>query len=550
MPHYPDRGIPPARPRARGQGGGVPVGASGKEGTDGESRLRAVVAGAPVIVFSTDGRGIFTLSVGRGLEALGVASGEMVGRSALELYADVEATDEHGNRLTGADALRTALAGQEFVGQCRLGPAVFDLRLVPQRDDVSGAVHGVTGLGVDVTRRAHADDELREARERLLLADRLAGIGTLAAGAAHEINNPLTYALINIEHVLKQLRAASAAGTELATDDAGADRLPAVVRALEQAHEGMNRVRGIVRNLLTFSHGTVETRTLVDLRGIVESSIQMAMHELVHRARVERELGETPPVDANEAALGQVFLNVLVNAAQAIPEGPGAAERHEVRVVTRTDVDGNAVVEVHDTGAGIPPEILPRIFDPFFTAKGTGKGTGLGLSISYATVKDLGGRIDVASALGMGTTFRVTLPPARGWRSSSSRSPAAAPLERRRILVVDDDPLVGEAIARVLEGEADVEVTTDARTAIERIVGADRWDFVFCDLMMPGRSGVDVYAEAIERAPAMVGRIVFMTAGAFTDRARAFAEAVPNACLQKPLDAEQVREIIRRRSRD
>ena len=170
------------------------------------------------------------------------------------------------------------------------------------------------------TRVVAASDASAEAREQALIADRLAAIGTLAAGAAHEINNPLTYSLINVDHVLRKLRALSAEGGEFATAGGG-DALPQLIHSLSQASEGMQRVRTIVRNLLTFSNGRFGPRTLVDVRAIVESAVQMSMHELVHRARVVRDFAEVPPVEANEAALAQVFLNLIINAAQSIPEG-------------------------------------------------------------------------------------------------------------------------------------------------------------------------------------------------------------------------------------
>ncbi len=395
-------------------------------------------------------------------------------------------------------------------------------------------------------RHASGDPELQDAHERLLIADRLAGIGTLAAGAAHEINNPLTYALLNVDHAVRQMRVAAAEGALLPLGD-DADVLPAMIRALEQAQDGMQRVRSIARNLLTFSRGALDTRSLVDVRAIVESSIQMAMHEIVHRARVVREFGEVPPVEANEAALGQVFLNLLVNAAQAIPER-GAPAQHSVRVATCTDANGNAVVEIEDTGVGIPPDVLPRIFDPFFTSKAAGTATGLGLSISHGTVTRLGGAIDVASTVGAGTCFRVVLPASKRWRTSSTgrwRAVDVAP-ERRRVLVVDDDRQVGDAIARVLRNEADVEIVTGGRVALDRLAAGERWDVVLCDLMMPDCSGVDVYAGTVERAPDAVGSLVFMTAGAFTPRTRAFLENVSRPCLEKPLDADRIREIVRR----
>ncbi len=392
----------------------------------------------------------------------------------------------------------------------------------------------------DVTERA-------EFQNQLLQRDRMAALGTLSAGVAHEINNPLTYLLVNLEHVLRRLRAASASDDpieELSTDTNGG--LAGLAQSLQHAVEGANRVRQIVRDLLTFAQGNVEHRGMVDVRGIVESATQMAWHEIRHRARLVKNLAEVPPIDANEARLGQVFLSLLVNAAQAIPEGQ--ADQHEVRVATRTDERGNIVVEVSDTGMGIPPENLTRVFDPFFTTKGD--GTGLGLSISHGAIRGLGGDIEVKSVPGR-TTFQVTLPPAKAWRGGGSSSThEARTLTRRRVLIVDDERLVGEAIARALSEESDVDVVTDAKHALARIAKGDRYDVILCDLMMPVMTGMDLYAEVVRVAPKLVGRLVFMTGGAFTPRARAFLESVGNPCLEKPLDTSRLRSIIARAGRE
>jgi len=395
----------------------------------------------------------------------------------------------------------------------------------------------------DVTERA-------EFQHQLLQRDRMAALGTLAAGVAHEINNPLTYLLVNLEHVLRRLRAASASDDPvavLASGDGGAGGLTALVQSLQQAVEGANRVRQIVRDLLTFSQGNVEQRSVADVRGIVESAVQMAWHEIRHRARLVKSLADVPPVDANEARLGQVFLNLLVNAAQAIPEGH--ADRHEVRVATRTDERGNAVIEVTDTGVGIASEDLPRIFDPFFTTKGEG-GTGLGLAISLGTVRAIGGDIQVRSTPGAGSTFRVVLPPAKPWRPGAPTSAHdVRALPRRRVLVVDDERLVGEAIARALSEDNDVEVVTDAQHALARIAEGQRYDVMLCDLMMPVMTGMDLYAEIVKVAPKLAGRLVFMTGGAFTPRARAFLESVVNPCLEKPIDTSRLRSLVAKAGR-
>jgi nitrogen-specific signal transduction histidine kinase/BarA-like signal transduction histidine kinase len=389
-------------------------------------------------------------------------------------------------------------------------------------------------IATDVTER-------EQATQKLLLNDRLAAIGTLAAGAAHEINNPLTYAMINSEHVLRKLRVLVAEASP--PDAMGA--LPTLLDSLVQAIDGMTRIREIVRNLMTFSQGTVESRALVDVRSVVESSIQMALHEVVHRARLVRDLAEVPPVEANEARLGQVFLNLIVNAAQAIPEGD--TRRHEVRIATRTDDTGNVVVEVGDTGMGIAPDVIPRIFDPFFTSKRPGEGVGLGLSISLGTVKSLGGDIHVTSDPKRGTLFRVVLPSAKGWRSSPPASQReAAVVERKRMLVIDDDCRVGAALERALSSVAEVEATVDVRAALARLASGERWDVILCDLLMPETSGMDLYREALRIAPDAAAHIVFMTAGAFTSRARAFLQGVRNPCLEKPLDMGQLRSLIAR----
>jgi signal transduction histidine kinase len=407
--------------------------------------------------------------------------------------------------------------------------------------DMDGAP-AVLVVARDMTERA-------EFQDRLLERDRMAAIGTLSAGVAHEINNPLTYLLVNLEHVIRRLRAASASDDpleELGESPGGG--LPALVQALQQAVDGANKVRQIVRDLLTFSQGSVDQRGGVDVRGIVESATQMAWHDIRHRARLVKSLGEVPPVDANEARLGQVFLNLLVNAAEAIPEG--RADQHEVRVVTRTDEHGNVVVEVSDTGMGIPPENLSRVFDPFFTTKGEA-GTGLGLSISHGAIRSLGGEISATSVPGRGTTFRVVLPPSKTWRGAAPASSHDLRTQvRRRVLVVDDEPLVGEAIARALSDENDVDVVTEARQALTRVQKGAVYDVVFCDLMMPVMTGMDLYAEIVRAAPKLAGRLVFMTGGAFTPRARAFLENVINPCLEKPLDTSKLRSIVARSGRD
>jgi len=381
----------------------------------------------------------------------------------------------------------------------------------------------------------------RPTPEQLICADRLAALGTLSAGVAHEINNPLTYVLVNIEHVMRQLRSRVAANEALTPED-----IEAQLTALGQALEGATRVRGIVRDLMTFASGHVETKSLVDVRRVLEASLQMTTHELRYRAGVERRMHEVPPVIGNEARLGQVFLSLLVNAARAIHEGDFA--KNTVTVETGVEA-GRVVIAIGDSGEGIAAEDLPRVFDPFFTTDLSGESTGLGLSIAHGIVASLGGSLTVTSTLGHGSRFRVELPAAPGYEPTtrgSGKFPAVA-AGRRRVLIVDDDPGVADAIALSLSDENDTEVAKNATEALARIAHGDHYDVVLCDLMMPDVTGMDLYREVLRVAPHVAGRIVFMTGGVYTTRARAFVEGLPNRCIEKPPDPAKLRELVRRR---
>lgn len=404
----------------------------------------------------------------------------------------------------------------------------------------SGAPFAEDPLPVD-RRTDRAEDQ--EARQKRLISDRLAAVDTLAAGLSHEINNPLTYTLINVEHVLRRMRVFAGGPPSHQAFVEFHAALPALVDSLSQTLHGMQRVREVVRNLMIFSRGCVESPTLVDVRSVAESSIQMALHEVVPRARLVRSLGEVAPVMASEAQLAQVFLSLIVNAAQSIPEGD--PYHHEVRVCTRMD-DGKVVAEVVDTGAGIAADVLPRIFDPFFTSREVGEGAGLGLSVCYGTVQRLGGDIAVTSKLGGGSTFRVTLPPASAWRGTKVEPSRRSGTAKRRVLVLDDVALIGQGIARALEDIADITAAGDALAVLERLARGERWDIVLCDSSLADMSGIDFYRETLRVAPDMASHIVFMTAGAFTPHVRAFLDSIGNDCLEKPFDVGRLRNLVSR----
>jgi CheY-like chemotaxis protein len=325
-----------------------------------------------------------------------------------------------------------------------------------------------------------------------------------------------------------------------------AGRLGEVRQALSDARDGARRVTTIVRDLKTFSRADEERSGPLDLHPVLESSVQMAFTELKHRARVVKAFGPVPPVAANEARLGQVFLNLLINAAQAIPAG--RVEENEIHVSTRTDASGRAVVEVRDTGTGMPPEVARHAFDPFFTTKPVGVGTGLGLFICRNIVAALGGEI-AAETLARGTLFRVVLPPAQPPAAEPPRSAPGASGggrgRRGRILVVDDEAAVGSALRRLLQAEHEVTVTTCARDARDRLSRGERFDAILCDVMMPAMSGIELHAEIEAIAPEQADRVVLLTGGAFTAAAREFLERWPHRRLDKPVDVDELRAAVR-----
>ncbi|XXF80680.1 response regulator [Myxococcaceae bacterium GXIMD 01537] len=246
----------------------------------------------------------------------------------------------------------------------------------------------------------------------LVQADRLASLGTLAAGVVHEVNNPLAYVLSNLESVREQLPALRAP-IEERTELRGAElaalgrKLAAIDELLKDVHEGTERMRLLVRDVKAFAHGAVEDVGLIDLRPVLEAALKMASVHLRHRAHVERDYGPVPPVRASGPRMAQVFLNLLLNAGHALE---GARGEPRVRVRLRTGPSGQAEAEVTDSGQGINPEHLPRLFEPYFTTRPPGEGTGLGLFICRSLVESFGGRIQVESEPGLGTTFRITLP--------------------------------------------------------------------------------------------------------------------------------------------
>jgi PAS domain S-box-containing protein len=392
----------------------------------------------------------------------------------------------------------------------------------------------VLAVGRDLSGRKHMQTQLVQ-------ADRLAAVGTLAAGVAHEINNPLAYVLLNLQYLLR----------ELPQIGGNAARLSQLSERLAEAQHGTERVSTIVRDLRTFSEGDEEARGPVDLKRVATSAIKVASAQLRARATLVEEYAEDLPfVYGNAARLEQVFLNLLINAVQALPDGQN--QRYEIRVTLRRDGTERVVAEVADTGSGIPSDVLDRVFDPFFTTKPAGTGTGLGLPICHRIVTSLGGEIGVKSRLGQGTVFRVSFPVSKEYAPAPKRSttppPGTVHAPRGRVLVVDDELPVASMLGRVLGDEHDVRIATTAREALSLLL-EEEFDVILCDLLMPGMSGMDLHAELSTARPGLEKRLIFMTGGAFTPRASEFLAAVPNHRIEKPFDLREMRRLVRETAR-
>lgn len=386
----------------------------------------------------------------------------------------------------------------------------------------------------------------RELVARTMQVDRMIAIGTLAAGVGHEINNPLAYIMANLNYacdelarVQTSLAATVAQDTSLAPLASG---MLEVLAVLEEAQDGTRRIRDIARDLKTYARSDDEDGNLVDVREAADSALRMAAAEIRQRARVVRDFAEVPPIRAGRSRVGQVLLNLILNAAHAIGEGKPDANEIVVRILP---AGGNVTVEIRDTGCGIPPEHFDRLFTPFFTTKPSGKGTGLGLSISRRIVRALGGEIYVQSVPARGTTMTVVLPAAR----RTSMPPAAkqtTTVRRARILFVDDERIVGVAFQRALSREHDVVVVDDATEALDRLSAGEGYDVIFCDLNMPTMTGADLFAAIELSFPGLARRVVVVTGDETDPRARELVETQRAPVLEKPLDMNEVRAYVAR----
>jgi two-component system, cell cycle sensor histidine kinase and response regulator CckA len=378
--------------------------------------------------------------------------------------------------------------------------------------------------------------------------DKLATLGTLAAGVAHEVNNPLTFVLGNLTFLQEQVDEIKVMLQQKGVLDGACEKLLAeMTEEITEVTHGGERIRDIVKGLKSFARNGDDKAEKVDLNQVIEASINMTFHMMKQKARLEKDMAvNLPTFTANSGKLQQVFMNLFVNASQAIVGNRPSENKITVRTGRQ---DGNLFVEVSDTGRGIPAEVLPRIFDPFFTTKPVGEGTGLGLAVCNEILRHFQGSMEVRSEVGKGTTFTVYLPLENGLSTGKDAVEVnnAAKVEKKlgRVLVVDDEPGNLDVISKGLRKDYDV---VSALSGVEAMAvltkGGDQVDAIVSDINMPEMDGVTLFKTVAKVFPGMEKKMIFITGGIFSEGVNEFLKGIPNYCLEKPFRQDDLKLAI------
>ena len=490
-----------------------------------EARFRTLVEGAPDGV-AIIRQGCFTYVNPAAVRLLGAHDAEdVVGKplSALLEPADADRATRRIDKILQTEQRLDHPA--EYKSRRADGQTIYvEISSIPI--DWKGQP-AVLGFARDVTER-------KAMQARLLHKDRLAAVGALSAGLAHEINNPLSYVLLNLQYIDRELEKLLGAreSWQILSD------------RLQDAMHGAERVAAIVRDLRIFSRTDDGVGQPVDLAQVVDSAIRVAHSTVRHSATLVRDIQSVGAVLCNPQRIEQVVLNLLINAAQALNEGDTLKDR----IVVRLYQDGNqAVLAVSDTGPGMSEQDRQRIFEPFFTTKPAGVGTGLGLSICRNIVEGAGGSLSVTSKPRQGACFEVRLPISD---QPASYPPEAAtamhprPARSGRILIIDDEPALRATLAALLSEHYEVHAVAGPSEALELLSTIADFDMVLCDVMMPGNTGIEMLEAIRERHAGLTDRLVFMTGGTIGVRAQQFLEQSTNRQLRKPFMLDEVHRLF------
>lgn len=397
---------------------------------------------------------------------------------------------------------------------------------------------------------AHARERLAsiELRQRLDLAERLATLGRLAAGVAHEINNPAAYALANLSQLRERtrlLRAELAKLTETSREPSLAklgSSLDEIEEMVVDSLEGVNRIATIVGELQQFARSRPHENTWTDLCEVARVAVRLTKNRIRHRCEVRTQLNRTRRFVADQGKLVQIAINLIDNACKAMTGAP------EDAVTVSTGVDGDVSwLSIEDNGHGVSEELRSKIFEPFFTTDERRTGTGLGLTLSREYAERHRGSLDFEPRAGGGSRFVLRVPTDTGLSVPVNRAPRPSGHRSEahtRVLVVDDEPAVLRAYRRVLSPTYAVTLVNNGREALDRIHDGADFDAVICDINMPQMGGVDFYRQLELNHPELARRVVFCSGGVFGEDAREFIESTRNPVLHKPLEPQALLDAL------
>jgi len=495
-----------------------------------EERYRTVMEEMEEGYYETDLNGNYTFFNDVICKKLGYSREEMMG---MNFQAHTEPEDAQKIRDFYNKVYRTGKPLKWFAPpQIRKdGTRVFTEDSVSPARNERGEITGFRGITHDITNRKREEEEKKQLEQRAQLASRLASVGELASGVAHEINNPLT-GVIGYAHLL------------LARKDIPKD----MMRDVEIINEGAQRVAGIVKKLLAFARQTRPEQRYVNINELINNTLDLQVYALAaNNIKVSLQLGRDLPMTiADPGQLQQVFLNLIMNAQTAMKLSRGKG-----KLTIKTEHADNTIrISFKDNGPGVAKENLESIFDPFFTTREVGQGTGLGLSVCHGIVTEHKGKIRVESEPGKGATFIVELPVATEDRQMEMSEPVIIEepkkIAKARILVVDDEPVIRQLVSQVLTEEGHTVETTDNAADALKMVEEKRYRLILLDIKMPGMSGIELYKRFQKIAPSIVKRIVFITGDIMGKSTLDFLDKTKTPYLMKPFEAKQLKTEIKR----
>lgn len=519
---------------------------------DFEHRFKALADCSADAIFITDFDSAKFVEVNaRACDLFGYAREQLCGMTGRQLHPseDAAVVDSISRELVEKGSVhRPAIRLQKRDGQCFFG----DLR--------SGVYHAegrklyvtlVRDISAHLSREADLEEAyraLKDTEAHLVRSSRLAAIGEIAAGIAHEVNNPAASTLTNLEllqgdlqKLLSGVRSADKTAASLAA--AMEQFCNEASESVRDSLEGIRRIAFIVKGLRGFARIDEDDVDTLDINEVVGTACNLVRHQIRHAAQVEFDLRASDRLPASRGRLIQVVLNLVLNAAQAIEEGGGS----RILVSTSSTRDG-VLLRVQDDGPGVPTDIARRVFDPFFTTKASDRGTGLGLSVCADIVHRHRGTFRLCSGQLRGACFEVMIPLQTGLMprhpSTSSAPPSCPPL---RILVIDDEVALIRAYRRLLGRQHDVVAAYGGEEALAILTCDQAFDLILCDLMMPGTDGVGVYEGLQSTYPNLLERVVFSSGGPTSARAQNFLGRPGIVCLDKPISSDALMQFIARR---